>query len=225
MENSNKKTQKTITVKANKNGRHVMPLLNVLRVILIPILFLVRPFKLHGNKKVKDGACIYISNHYSALDPIYPAATTWEGIHYISKREAFENPILGFFLRRIKALSANRDGTDARIVLDSLKCLRNGEKLAIYPEGSRNKTNDEIRPFKHGAAMMAIRTKTPIIPIVIVKRPKFFRVTHVLVGEPVELLEYYNRKLTDSDYEVVEEKLRELLVKMREEFLNKNNNK
>ena len=211
----------SITVKANKHGKHVMPLLNVLRVILVPIIFLLKPFKIYGRKKVEDGACIYISNHYGLFDPVYPVVTTWEGVHFISKKETFEAPILGFFMRKIKALRVYRDGNDARALLDSLKCLKNNEKIVIYPEGSRNKVSDEIRPFKHGAAVMAIRTKTPIVPLVICKRPKFFRCTPIMIGENIELTEYYDRKLTDEDYLEAEEKLRNALISLREEYFEK----
>ena len=59
-----KKKAKTITVKANKKGRHIMPILNLLRIIIIPIFWLVKPFRFYGNRKVKDGACVYVCNHY-----------------------------------------------------------------------------------------------------------------------------------------------------------------
>ena len=69
--------------------------------------------------------------------------------------------------------------------------------------------------------MMAVRTKTPIVPIVITKRPKYFRLTHILVGEAIELSEYYDKKLTENDYNELEEKLRLLMINMREEFFKK----
>ena len=56
------KKKAEITVKANKKGRHVMPLLSVLRVLVVPFFWLLRPFRFYGNWKVQDGACIYISD-------------------------------------------------------------------------------------------------------------------------------------------------------------------
>ena len=214
-----KKKQKnvSITVKANKKGRHVMKLLNVLRVLVIPIYYLLKPFRYYGNKKVKDGACVYVSNHYTLLDPVYVAATTWEGIHYVSKKENLKVPFLGFIMKKVKAIFANRDGNDVRPLLDCLKCLKNNEKIAIYPEGTRNKTGEEMLPFKHGAAVMAIRAKAPIIPIVMYTKPRFFRCCHILIGEPIELSEYYDKKLTQDDYNEADEKLRSLMLTMRQE--------
>lgn len=216
------KKTKSITVKANKKGRHIMGLLNFLRVLIIPVYFLLRPFRFYGNRKVKDGAYIYISNHYGMLDPVYTAATTWEGIHYVAKRQAFETPVLGPIMKKVKAISVNRDGNDVRGLLDCFKCLKNGEKICIYPEGTRNKTGGEMLPFRPGAATMAIKTKTPILPVVVYNKPRFFRCTHILMGEPFELSEYYDRKLSEEEIKEVDDALRDHMIGMKKthaEFL------
>ena len=214
-ENKKKKKKSDITVKANKKGRHIIKLLNFLRVIVIPIYWLCKPFRFYGNRKVKDGACVYVCNHYGLFDAVFPAATTWEGIHYLAKKENFEAPILGWLLGKVKAICANRDGNDVRAILDCFKCLKNGEKICIFPEGTRNKTEAEMLPFHHGAAAIAIKCKTPILPIMMYKRPRFFRRTHVLIGEPFELTEYYDRKLTEAEFEEADNKIRDIMLNMR----------
>ncbi|MDE5896762.1 MAG: 1-acyl-sn-glycerol-3-phosphate acyltransferase, partial [Clostridia bacterium] len=108
--------------------------------------------------------------------------------------------------------------SDVRTLMNSMKVLRNGEKISIFPEGTRNKLSDEeFLPFHGGAAMLAIKTKTPIIPFVICNRPRVFRKTHVRFGEPMELSEYYDRKLSSEEYEEAEEKLKQRLYELREE--------
>lgn len=214
-ENKKKKKKSDITVKANKKGRHIIKLLNFLRAIVIPIYWLCKPFRFYGNRKVKDGACVYVCNHYGLFDAVFPAATTWEGIHYLAKKENFEAPILGWLLGKVKAICANRDGNDVRAILDCFKCLKNGEKICIFPEGTRNKTEAEMLPFHHGAAAIAIKCKTPILPIMMYKRPRFFRRTHVLIGEPFELTEYYDRKLTEAEFEEADNKIRDIMLNMR----------
>lgn len=217
LENKKKKKKSDITVKANKKGRHIIKLLNFLRVIVIPIYWLCKPFRFYGNRKVKDGACVYVCNHYGLFDAVFPAATTWEGIHYLAKKENFEAPILGWLLGKVKAICANRDGNDVRAILDCFKCLKNGEKICIFPEGTRNKTEAEMLPFHHGAAAIAIKCKTPILPIMMYKRPRFFRRTHVLIGEPFELTEYYDRKLTEAEFEEADNKIRDIMLDMRKQ--------
>lgn len=216
---NNKKKEKlpVLTVKANKKGQHVMVLMNVLRVVLLPIFYILKPFRTFGHRKVKDGACIYIGNHYTIFDPVYMAITTWEGVHFIGKRENFEAPVLGSFMRWVKAIKVNRDGNDVRALLDGLKCLKNNEKIALFPEGTRNKTSEELLPFRHGAALMAIRAKVPIIPVVIYDRPKFFKCAHIIYGEPIELTEYYDKKVTEQDYQAADEKLRARILDIKRE--------
>lgn len=204
-----------ITVKANKKGRHIMPLLNFLRVLVLPVYFLLKPYKFYGNKKVKDGACVYVQNHYTLLDPAYPASTTWEGLHFVAKKENFQTFGLGFLARKCKAICANRDGNDVRALLDCLKCLKNNEKIVIYPEGTRNKTGAEMLPFKHGAALMSIRAKAPIIAVVMYEKPRFFHCTHILISDPIELTEYYDKKMTEEDYLAADDKLRNIMLQMR----------
>ncbi|MBQ8229473.1 MAG: 1-acyl-sn-glycerol-3-phosphate acyltransferase [Clostridia bacterium] len=216
-ETKKKKKKSDITVKANKKGRHIIKLLNFLRVIVIPSYWLFKPFRFYGNRKVKDGACVYVCNHYGLFDAVFPAATTWEGIHYLAKKENFEAPILGWLLGKVKAICANRDGNDVRAILDCFKCLKNGEKICIFPEGTRNKTEAEMLPFHHGAAAIAIKCKTPILPIMMYKRPRFFRRTHVLIGEPFELTEYYDRKLTEAEFAEADNKIRDIMLDMRKQ--------
>lgn len=225
-----KKAKKTkpITIKANKKGKHINKFLNFMRCIVIPPFYLVKPFRYFGNKKPPEGACIFIGNHYKMLDPVYAAALTWEGIHFVAKKELFENKFMGFFVRNARVISVNRDGNDARGLLDCFKCLKNGEKICIYPEGTRNKTDEDMLPFHSGAAVMAIKCKVPIVPIVIYKKPKFFRCTHVLIGDPIELSEYYGRKLTEEELSQADEQLRQHMIDMKKahtEYLENKKNK
>lgn len=211
--------QRRLLFPADKNGRHVMHMMNVLRVMLYPIHALLFPFKLHGYKKAGKGAYIYVCNHYALWDVFYPAHTTWEGIHFLAKEEVMHVPVIGWFARKLGVIGAMRDGSDVRSLMDSLKVLKNGEKIAIFPEGTRNKqSDDEFLPFHGGAAMLAIKTKTPVIPMVICNRPHPFRRTHVMIGEPMELSEYYGRKLTTEEYEAADKALERKLYELREEF-------
>lgn len=211
--------QRRLLFPADKKGRHVMHFMNVLRVILYPIHALIFPFRLHGQKKVGKGAYVYVCNHYNLLDVFYPAHTTWEGVHFIAKEEVMRAPVLGYVARRLGVIGAARDGSDVRSIMDSLKVLKNGEKLVIFPEGTRNRTEgDEFLPFHGGAAMLAIKSRTPVIPLVICNRPKPFRVTHVMIGEPMELSEYYGRKLTAEEYGEADKILENRLYELRGEY-------
>ncbi len=203
---------------ANKKGKHVMHLLNFLRFIFYPIHMIVYPYKLYGHKKVGLGAYVYLGNHYCIWDVFYPARTTGEGIHYLMKESLTHVPVIEYWARMLGAIPAMRDGSDVRTLMDAIKVLKNGEKISMFPEGTRNMVSDEeFLPFHGGSALLAIKTKTPIVPFVICNRPRVFHVTHVVFGEPMELTEYYDRKLTPQDYEEAEKKLKNRLYELRAE--------
>ena len=225
-EKKKKKDYKIKLFPANKKGKHYSHLMNLLRVVFFPIHWLLFPFRMYGYKKVPAGAFVYVGNHYCQWDAFYPAHTTWEVLHYMAKQSLVENFVMRPFARGCGVIGAMRDGADVRTVVDSMKVLKNGEKLVIFPEGTRNKKSDEeFLPFHGGAALLAIKTKTPIIPFVICNRPKLFRMTHVVFGEPLEFSEYYGRKLTQSDYDEADQKLvahlYDLRAKHREAMANK----
>ena len=203
---------------ANRKGYHIMHALNFFRFLFYPIHWLIYPFKLYGHKKVGKGAYIYCGNHYTLFDIFYPAHTTREGIHFLAKQSIMEAPVLFRWAHSIGAIGAMRDGSDVRTLMNAMKVLKNGEKISLFPEGTRNKTGgDEFLPFYGGAALMSIKTKTPIIPFVICSRPRVFHMTHIVFGEPMEFTEFYDRKLTSEDYERADAMLVARLYELREE--------
>ena len=146
-----KKKKSNILYKKTKSGKHVSGVINFARIFGLPIYWFFKPFRFYGPRRVKDGACLYVCNHYTMFDAAYPICTTWEGVHYIAKKEVFETPVVRSVFRGIKAICVNRDGNDVRGMLDAFKCLKNNEKVAIFPEGTRNKTDADMLPFHHGA--------------------------------------------------------------------------
>ena len=69
-------------------------------------------------------------------------------------------------------------------IRESMRLLKDGEKLCIFPEGTRNKTGEDLEG-KAGAAMIAARMHVPVVPTRIDNSRKFFRIVHVTFGEPM----------------------------------------
>ena len=74
-------------------------------------------------------------------------------------------------------------------------------------------------PFKGGFAAIALKTRTPIIPIVQSGKAGLFKKNHVFFGAPVEFPEYYGKKITEEEIADCEKRLRDMMVKTRTDFL------
>lgn len=209
----------SLLFKVNKKGEHRSGYMTFLRVCILPLVRLFYPFKYVGERKVPNGACVYVCNHYRMIDPMYLVPTTKEGIHFIAKKEASTIPVLGFFTKKVKTIFVNRDGNDVRAIIDAQKCLKNGEKIAIYPEGTRNKTSETFLPFNSGSALIAIRAKAPIIPVVLYKKARFLRRNIVLVGAPIVLDEYYDTKLTEDVLKAADAKIFSAMTELRQNYV------
>ena len=184
------------------------------------------PIKRLGHtEKFNDRSYIYVGNHLSVLDVIPVAISLDKPVHFMAKRELTEKKIGRWFTNKCECILVNRDGTDVRAVMQSMKYLKNGESVCCFPEGTRNKTDEVFLPFKSGAAAIAIKTKTPIIMMMQRYKIKLFKKNYFYYCEPFEFSEYYDKKLTDEDIKEADEKLRSRMLEKYYELEEMLNNK
>lgn len=183
---------------------------------------LLYPYRIHrARKSYDDRTYIFLCNHYSMLDVMLPVVVTKKPVHFIAKIDLWKaNRFLNWFCTKCRCIPASRDGSgmDAGAVMKAMRYLKNGENIEIFPEGTRNKSDEDLLPFKGGFAAIAIKTRTPIVPIVQMSKLKPFKVDHVFVLEPIEFSEYYGKKLTEEDIAECENKLRERMLAVFVDF-------
>ena len=173
------------------------------------------PYKKHGHTDpYDDRPYIFVGNHYSLFDVVFTAVATTKPGHFIAKKDLFEKGLMRKFVLKCQCIPANRDGTDVKTVMQAMKYLKGGESIVIYPEGTRNKSKEIFLPFKGGAAAISIKTKTPIVPVVQVKKIRFLHRSHVIYGEPIEFSEYYDKRLSEEDVAICENMLREKMLEL-----------
>lgn len=162
------------------------------------------PTKVVGRKNLTKGKAILTPNHTSNMDVVLLLANTYEKKYILAKKELFKNRLKGAIIKSYGGISVDRGNNDIGAIKKALKVLKDGKKLIIFPEGTRNKNEDtsSLQQVKTGTAMIAIKSKSPIIPVWFSRRPKVFRRTKIIVGEPYELKEFYDKKLSN---EVLEE--------------------
>ena len=143
-------------------------------------------------------------------------------MHFVAKKELFENKFMSWLLKGLGCIRLDRQGTDINATKEILKTLKENKTLGIFPQGTRSKEED--MEIKSGVCMFAIKSKAPIVPIYIKKKPMFLVPNVIYVGEPFELDKFYDQKVTkevldEASAIVVEkfEQLKEKYAKKRKE--------
>ncbi len=129
------------------------------------------------------GQLIVSGNHSTWLDPIWIAITVPRRIHFLAKEELFRNPILSFLFTAAGFHPVKRGSADRRVLKFASQRLNEGRVVGIFPEGTRNK--DGMGKAHNGAAYIALRTGSPILPVSIDYHKLGFRSVIHLRFQPV----------------------------------------
>ena len=138
------------------------------------ITWISRPFfKLIYNVKIvnkevipKKGPIIFAGNHLDVKDQLPVIASTKRVIHWMSKKEYFEGKFAWFF-KLMGCIAVDRENHGGDSLKIAKKYLKENGAIGIFPEGTRNKTEHELLPFKIGAVYLAEETDAIIIPFAI----------------------------------------------------------
>jgi len=174
-------------------------LYKIAKFILKPIFNTLYVVKVQGLEKLPKGnGYIVCGNHIKAVDPILIGINLPDKINFMTKNELFSNKLLAFLLKKLGAFPVKRGQADLKSIKTSLKLLQEGKNIGIFPEGTRNKTGALIA--EPGIAMLAIKSKRPIVPITINSDYKMFNKTIITIGDTIFLDKYYDAKLKNEDY-------------------------
>ena len=149
----------------------------------------------------KGEACIVAGNHSSYVDPcliirgLYPTR-----IRFIAKEGLFKHKVVGRFLAYIGVYPVYKKQGDRSVIKRSVRNLRNGEHIGIFPEGTRVKERDKDKIDSYGGvALIAKMADVKIVPVGIQgaidispdgsKRMHFPKIT-LRFGEPVYWRDY-----------------------------------
>ena len=173
----------------------------LIRIIATP-LFRIR---VHGIENIpKDEKYIICANHKSFLDPIFVALAINRQVHFIAKKELFEIPILKSILKKLNAIPAQRDGKDLSVLRDSIKLIKKGKILGIFPEGTRVK-EIKRKNIKDGAGYIALKSKTDILTIEIISSYKPFFKTNLYIKNLVRIENFKEYKSKDAMEKIMDE--------------------
>ena len=138
-----------------------------------------------GRENLPEGPCVLCCNHSGFADPLWVFLAL--GVHNLpwtmAKKSVMETPVLGKFLAAYHAFPVDRDNPDINSIKKALKVLRDGDRLLIFPEGTRVNKKKQVQA-KSGAIMLANRAGVPVVPIYLTHNRKPFQPIRCELGKP-----------------------------------------
>lgn len=140
---------------------------NITRLFFQIVLKLYNRMDIYGQELIPtSGPYMVVSNHGSILDGFIIITGLKEPLYIMAKKEAFERPILGWYLRKVLAFPVDRSKPDTNAVKNVLRILSRGDCIGMFPEGTRN-LEGKVSKFKQGAIKFALKKQIPIVPVYI----------------------------------------------------------
>ncbi len=143
----------------------------IVRETMIMLLFFSRArVHIEGKEKLpKDTKFLLVANHRSNYDPITSVVKFGRNdMIFVSKPENFNIPIAGAFMHKAGFIPIDRDNPKNALVTinKAAEYLKNQEaSVGIFPEGTRNRTEETLLEFKNGAFKIATKAQVPIVVV------------------------------------------------------------
>ena len=150
-----------------------------------------------GRENLPQGAAMLCCNHSAFSDPIwvivFGKCPTLP--RSMAKKELLEAPVMGWLYRKLGAFPVDRGHADVGAIKTAMQTLKNGEKVLIFPEGTRIKKGRVSEPHS-GAVMIAARMKVPVLST----KKHFWQPVKLIYGKPY-FPEYAGAKPTQEELE------------------------
>ncbi len=155
-----------------------------------PFFSLFHPCRAVGAENIPQGGALLCANHSGLSDPVCLVMSIGpkKQMRVMAKAEFMSIPVLGWLLKKAGIFAVDRGKSDVGAIKTAMRYLKSGEYVLLFPEGTRIKDGHDKYgnegEAKAGAAMLAVRTASPIVPVYIPPKKRWFRFTTVTFGTP-----------------------------------------
>ncbi|BAQ10800.1 1-acyl-sn-glycerol-3-phosphate acyltransferase [Bacillus sp. OxB-1] len=158
----------------------------------------------------QEGGVLLCTNHIHNFDPPVVGITCPRTVHFMAKEELFHAPVLKNLLPSLQAYPVKRGMSDREAFRNTLKHLRSGKVVGLFPEGTRSKTG-ELGKGLAGAGFFALKGDAAVVPCAIIGPYAPFRKLKVVYGKPMDMTPYRERKASAEEVtEAIMEEIRKL---------------
>jgi processive 1,2-diacylglycerol beta-glucosyltransferase len=155
------------------------------------------------------GPALIVANHPSHSDPAFLVSAGLRPLCFLHAGEYFNVPVLRKLFERAGCIPVKRDGHDAAAVREALRRLDQGRAVCVFPEGDISPGDGHaFRRARTGAAFLALRTRAPVYPALILGGPRSHHLlrdwlwpssgVRVVFGPRINLSPYYGRPITHA---------------------------
>jgi 1-acyl-sn-glycerol-3-phosphate acyltransferase len=111
-----------------------------------------------------DGGALVLSNHQSHFDPVLVGLSLDRRLNYLARETLFAFAPFRLLIQSLDAIPIDREGLGLAGLKETLRRVKRGELVLIFPEGTRT-PDGEVAPLKPGFSALAKRAKVPLVPV------------------------------------------------------------
>ena len=177
-----------------------------LRVICRLMLVMICGIRARGRQNIPTtGGMLVLSNHQSHLDPVLVGLCFNRRLNYVARDTLFGFAPFRWLINSLDAIPIDREGLGLSGLKETLRRLKRGEMVLLFPEGTRTE-DGLVAPIKPGFCALARRANVPLLPVAVdgsfTAWPKWEKYPHramiqVQIGEPIWPVQL--SKLTDDE--------------------------
>lgn len=149
-------------------------------------MYLLFHIKIVNKKNLPKAPYILVGNHKHLFDAFMVMSSTKETVRFLAKKELIDGHF-GFLFKRLAIIPVDRSRHNPEAMKEAKNVLLNKGIVGIFPEGTFNKTEYVVRPFKMGAVKIASDTHVKIVPFAITGNYSLFKRTKMVIGKPYEI--------------------------------------
>lgn len=195
-------------------GKFIRGVANIARVAVRPFF----PVKVYGERDIPNKKCLIVGNHVSGWDPLIFTMWTKRILSFVYKAEFQKIPFLRWVFGELDCVPVRRGDIDINATKQILRLLHDDKAVFLFPEGTRNPNVDTLQEFRTGAALFALKTRSPLRPFYIWDKTKALHKNYIIIGDEFTLDEFYEKPINHETLAeataVIKQKVEELRLRL-----------